>query len=245
MTTSSTRTPVAGASDRGPAVRAMFDDIAPRYDLANRVLSLGLDQWWRRQALDALGDARSGTVLDLCAGTLDLSRLLIDQGAHQVIAADFSEQMLAVGRSKFAEGEPVTIHVADARELPLDDESVDGIICGFGLRNVPEIHRAIAECVRVLRPGGTLVILDFFQPDSAPSRLLQDSYNRIIVPTVGGLITGFGDAYRYLNQSIDAFVTAAEFCALLEEAGLKASHRTMIPPVASLITARREEATRD
>ena len=227
--------PVAGSADRAPAVRQMFDDLAPRYDIANRVLSLGLDQLWRKKAISALDTAAQGTVLDLCAGTLDLTRMLIDNGAKHVHSADFSQQMLSIGEAKFKEGEPYTIHCADARELPFEDNSMDGIICGFGLRNVPELSRAIAECSRVLRPGGRLVVLDFFQPVGFFPSLLQGTYNRLIVPIVGGLITGAGEAYRYLNQSIDAFRTADEFGAMLEKEGFKAQANRMFPPVAHLV----------
>ena len=233
----STPPPIAGSPERAPQVEAMFDQIAPRYDLANRVLSLGLDQIWRRKAIVELGEL--GQVLDLCAGTLDLTRMLLDEGAHQVIAVDFSAQMLAAGQTKMSADDPVQIKQADARELPLEDKSVDNIICGFGLRNVPELPRAIAECARVLRDGGSLVVLDFFQPSSMVSKVLQGTYNRGVVPIVGGMITGFGDAYRYLNQSIDAFHTADEFVALLAEHDLQGSHSSTWPPVASIVTATR------
>ena len=228
-------TPIAGKADRAPHVEAMFDQLAPRYDLANRVLSLGLDQRWRRRAIRELGEL--GRVVDLCAGTLDLTRMLVDAGADEVIAIDFSTQMLATGQAKLRPGDPVRTVRADARELPLEDGSVDGIICGFGLRNVPELDRAIAECARVLRPGGRLVVLDFFQPDSAVSRLLQGTYNRGVVPLVGGAITGFSDAYRYLNQSIDTFLTPNGFVALLAAHGLEGTHRSTLPPVASIVSA--------
>jgi demethylmenaquinone methyltransferase/2-methoxy-6-polyprenyl-1,4-benzoquinol methylase len=235
--------PIAGSEDRAPEVEAMFDQLAPKYDRANRVLSLGLDQRWRRVAIDALGDAE--VVLDLCAGTLDLSRMLIDRGTRQVIAVDFSAEMLAVGQQKFAEHEPIRTVRADARALPLDDASVDGIVCGFGLRNVPELHRAIAECARVLRPGGRLVVLDFFRPTSAVSRLLQGSYNRFLVPVAGGALTGFRAAYRYLQLSIDAFHSADEFVALLGEHGMTGTHRAMVPPVAQLVEAVRDGGSHD
>ena len=241
MTSPSPVAPTAGAVDRAPAVRQMFNDLAPRYDLANRVLSLGLDQSWRRVAIAALGAQGQGQVLDLCAGTLDLTRMLLDRGADHVFAADFSPQMLASGTSKLREDEPYSIHCTDARDLPLDDGSVDAIICGFGLRNVPELPQALAECARVLRPGGTLVVLDFFQPVGTVPKLLQGTYNRLVVPIVGGIITGFGEAYTYLNQSIDAFCTADEFIGLLDEAGFEANHRTMFPPVAQLVEGVRRD----
>ena len=232
--------PVAGALDRAPAVRQMFDSLAPRYDVANRVLSLGLDQSWRKKAISALDDSVQGTMLDLCAGTLDLTRMVLDNGASHVHAADFSAKMLSIGEAaKLKQNEPYTIHCVDARDLPFEDGSMDGIICGFGLRNVPEVSLALAECARVLRPGGRLVVLDFFQPVGFLPRLLQGTYNRLIVPVVGGLITGAGDAYRYLNQSIDAFHTADEFVAMMHAEGMDAVATQMFPPVAHLVVGTR------
>ena len=235
--------PTAGAADRAPLVREMFDQLAPRYDLANRVLSLGLDQLWRRQALAALQDSARGEVLDLCAGTLDFTAALVRGGARHVHAVDFAQEMLEVGRRKLPAGAPVSVHAADARELPLADQCVDGIICGFGLRNVPELPRAVAECARVLRPGGRLVVLEFFQPQGFVPRLLQGSYNRVVVPTLGGMITGFREAYAYLTGSIDAFMTRDRFEDMLGEFGFVARGREMFPPVASMVVGIRQEAT--
>ena len=232
--------PVAGSADRAPAVRHMFDQLAPKYDQANRVLSLGMDQGWRRKAIRALEGSATGTVLDLCSGTLDLTRMLLDAQANHVHAADFSQQMLDIGEAKLRAGESYTIHCADARALPFEDESMDGIICGFGLRNVPDLSVALSECSRVLRPGGRLVVLDFFQPVGFIPRLLQGTYNRIIVPVVGGFITGAGDAYRYLNESIDAFHTAEDFVAMLADVGVKADAAPMFPPVAHLVAGTRQ-----
>jgi ubiquinone/menaquinone biosynthesis methyltransferase len=215
----------------------MFNRLAPRYDIGNRVLSLGLDQGWRRRALDELAGAQRGDVVDLCAGTLDLTVALLARGARHVDSIDFSEQMLQVGALKLAPQAPVQLITADARELPLPDESRDGIICAFGLRNVPGVHRATAECARVLRPGGRLVVLVFFRPSSRISYALQASYNRLVVPVVGGLVTGFSEAYRYLAGSIDAFQSRAEFEDLLRNQGFEARGAEVFPPVASIIVA--------
>jgi demethylmenaquinone methyltransferase/2-methoxy-6-polyprenyl-1,4-benzoquinol methylase len=141
--------PTPGAMDRAEEVRAMFDQIAPTYDRANRILSLGLDQSWRRGAIKLLGEKGQGDVLDLCAGTLDLTEMLLKKGAKSIVAVDFSGQMLRVGQAKLKDSDPVKCIVADARVLPLEDSSVDAILCAFGLRNVPEVEKAIAECARV------------------------------------------------------------------------------------------------
>jgi demethylmenaquinone methyltransferase/2-methoxy-6-polyprenyl-1,4-benzoquinol methylase len=235
--------PSAGDADRAPAVRAMFDRISSRYDLANRVLSLGMDRRWRRQALDALGDSAQGSVLDLCAGTLDFTSALVERGASKVYAVDFSAAMLEEGRAKLPVDAPVEVLVADARDLPLEDRSVDGILCGFGLRNVPGVESALGECARVLREGGRLVILDFFQPEDSLSRMLQGSYNRWVVPWVGGMITGSPESYRYLADSIDAFRTRTEFEAVLGAYGFSCTGREFFPPVASLVVGERVEVT--
>lgn len=237
------RAPTAGAADRAPEVREMFDTLAPTYDRANRVISMGLDQGWRRQAIHALGESARGEMVDLCAGTLDLTVMLLAAGAQSVRAVDFAEQMLLAGRPKLPDNAPVELVTADARELPLEDASVDGIIAGFGLRNVPDVHDALAECARVLRPGGRLVVLEFFQPTSVLSRLLQGSYNSLVMPVLGGAISGFGDAYRYLAGSIDAFHTREAFERMLVDNGFaEAWGRDMFPPVASLVVAQKAGA---
>ncbi|MCB9745960.1 MAG: ubiquinone/menaquinone biosynthesis methyltransferase [Alphaproteobacteria bacterium] len=237
--------PTAGSEDRAPEVREMFERLAPRYDLANRVLSLGLDQRWRRQAIAALGPLEGKVLIDLCAGTMDLTAMLLAAGAEHVHAMDFSESMLAAGSTKLAEGAPVTVTPADARALPLPDDSVDGIIAGFGLRNVPGVEASVAECARVLRPGGRLVVLDFFTPEGAVPRALQASYNKLVVPVVGGVITGFSDAYRYLADSIDAFATRRAFEGLLREHGFEARSWDLLPPVASIVTGTLREGGED
>ena len=229
--------PTPGSLDRADEVRLMFDQIAPKYDRANRVLSLGLDQGWRRKAIRLLEDKAQGDVLDLCAGTLDLTEMLIERGANSVVSVDFSEQMLQIGAQKLDPEAPFRCVVADARSLPLEDNSVDAILCAFGLRNVPEVEKAIAECARVLRPGGRMVVLDFFQPTTFLSRLLQGTYNRFVVPIVGGFITGFREAYRYLTGSIDAFMTRSEFEALLATHDFEVSGTELFPPVASRVLA--------
>ena len=179
-------------------------------------------------------------MLDLCAGTLDLSVMLLDAGAQSIKAVDFAHNMLMAGRPKLPPTADVELITADARELPLEDASVDGVIAGFGLRNVPEVERAISEAARVLRPNGRIAVLDFFRPTDWVSRTLQGSYNRFVMPILGGWISGYGSAYRYLAGSIDAFMTRAEFEDLLRERGFTTVEGVdMFPPVASLVTGTR------
>lgn len=230
--------PVAGDPSRARAVEAMFARIAPGYDRANRLMSLGIDVLWRRAALRAAGPAVRGDVLDLCAGTMDFSRMLHGT-ARSLVAVDFCAPMLDAGRDKLPPGAVRTV-VADARELPLPDASFDAIVAGFGIRNVPEPHRAVAEAARVLRPGGVLVVVDFFQPRTLLQRVFDRTWNRLVLPAVGGLLTGEPGAYRYLADSMAAWTDRAGFEATCRAHGFAASDGwDLFPPVASIVRARK------
>lgn len=209
--------PIAAVSERhgreaahGDAVRAMFDRIAPTYDLLNRLFSAGLDERWRARAVAELATAPEGEVLDLCAGTLDLSRAIErTYPTRGVVAADFAEDMLERGRHKVRRTELV---VADAMSLPFESGRFAGVICGFGLRNLADPRQGIAEAVRVLAPGGRLVILEFFRGERAVTRAFHVGFARVAAVA--------GDAYAYLARSMASFLTRAELVALLREHGL-------------------------
>jgi ubiquinone/menaquinone biosynthesis methyltransferase len=229
--------PVAGDPGRAPAVQQMFARIAPGYDRANRLMSLGIDRRWRRQAIAALGNAARGDVLDLCAGTMDFTAALVGT-ARSIVACDFCQPMLDAGTAKIPVGSPVTTLCADARSVPLPAGSFDGIVIGFGIRNVPEPERALAECVRLLRPGGALVVVDFFRPTTLLARLFSATWNRVMLPTIGGMITGHPGAYRYLADSMAAWYDRPGFEEACRRAGFpRASGRELFPPVASMVTA--------
>lgn len=231
--------PVAGDPGRAPAVRDMFARIAGGYDRANRVLSFGIDRWWRKQALAELGPKVSGDVLDLCAGTLDFSAMLAGR-SQSVTALDFCQEMLDAGRAKAPHA---TLVCADARELPLASGTFDAVVAGFGLRNVPEPHRALAEVRRVLRPGGVFVCVDFFQPQGFLARAMDRSYNRVVLPIVGGMISGDSSAYRYLADSMAAWTTRSGFEGMCRDAGLvDVTGRELFPPIASLVVAKAPES---
>lgn len=230
--------PQAGDPGRGPEVRAMFDRIAPTYDLANRVLSMGIDTIWRKRAIRALG-ALDAPALDLCAGTLDLTLELLRAGAPAVTSLDFSPEMLERGRQRLPDGAPVEVVCGDAQDLPLEGP-FGAAICGFGLRNVPDNRRAVAEVFRVLRPGAHFAVLEFFRPVRADARAFHSLFNNVVLPNVGGLISGDKAAYAYLAESMVAYLTRDDFDALAREVGFEVlESRELMPPVASLVVLRR------
>lgn len=201
-------------------VQAMFDRVAPRYDLLNALLSVGQDARWRAVAADA-ADPAGATVLDLAAGTGALSRDLIVRGARRVIALDLSWNMLAEGSRRLsAAAVPSVSWVnADARRLPLARDSVDAITIGFGLRNVPLPDRAMAEFARVVRPGGRLVVLEFAGPTWGPFRRLYTEYLGRALPRIARLFSPSPEAYRYLADSIRAWPTRRTVADWMRAAG--------------------------
>ncbi len=213
--------PTPGAPEK-QAVRTMFDRIARRYDLLNRVLSFGIDRGWRRAAvayLDAPPDAR---ILDLCTGTADLLlEAIAGIATRRGVGVDFSLQMLQRARAKL-EGHALlhraAVALGDAERLPLGERQFDGALIAFGIRSVPDPEAALAEICRVLKPGGRLVVLEFSTP-TGPMGFLYRLYSRHVLPRVGGLISGDAGAYRYLPASIERFPKPAEFAATLERAG--------------------------
>jgi ubiquinone/menaquinone biosynthesis methyltransferase len=231
----------------GGAVRAMFDRIAPTYDLLNRTLSAGLDVRWRNRAVALLSDAPpGGPVLDVCAGTLDLTaaveRAFPDR---EVVAVDFSEEMLDRGRHKVRRAEIV---VGDALALPLADGRFAAAICGFGFRNLSDPARGVAELGRVLAPGGRLVILEFFRPPSsgeggvrgAATRAFHAAFARVVLPAAGAIVSRDGAAYAYLARSMATFLSRAEAEALLSRNGfVDVQGEDLALGVASIVTGRK------
>jgi demethylmenaquinone methyltransferase/2-methoxy-6-polyprenyl-1,4-benzoquinol methylase len=212
----------AGGAGKRDYVRTAFEQIAPRYDLLNHLLSLNLDRWWRRRALDALHweAAPAGRYLDLCAGTLDVGVQLSRRRGFRgfVVGADFAEGMLRAGRGK-APMTAVAPVSADAQRLPLADGSMQGAIVAFGIRNVESLSVALREVHRVLVRGGTFVILEFTTPRSRIVRALYHLYFHRVLPLVGGAISGHPTAYRYLPASVATFPAEAELAERMRAAG--------------------------
>lgn len=201
----------------------MFDAIAPRYDLLNRVLSAGLDQRWRQRAVDALSLGPGARVLDLCTGTADLAITIANRHRDASVAGiDFSGAMLRLGLGKVRTGGlggRIRLVRGDAARIPLGSATCDAATIAFGIRNVAEPVRALEELSRVLRPGATLAILEFGQPRIPGIRTLYSWYFRYLLPLVGRMVSHHQSAYSYLPASVGTFPPPAEFAALIERHG--------------------------
>jgi len=218
----------AGAKDErsaAAAVQSMFNSIAPRYDLLNHVLSANIDRlwWWRTarrfRAILARPDA---AVLDICCGTGDMTMALLKrrpEGARPVIAADFAHAMLARGARKFTGKGAVAVE-ADALHLPLRDESLDLITTAFGFRNLANYDDGLREFHRVLKPGATVGILDFSEPDGLLGKVYQVYFRRVL-PAIGRLICGKDGPYNYLPASVSKFPPPAEMLEMMRQAGFR------------------------
>lgn len=211
--------PTGETPGKRAAVQSMFGAISPRYDLLNRLLSAGQDQGWRRQAVRLFGP-EVRRVLDVAAGTGDLGAAwLTARPGAELIASDFAPAMCAAGDAKLR-GRPGYrgCLIADALALPLADGCLDGAMVAFGVRNFEQLGAGLAELARVLRPGGELVVLEFFPPRNAAGAKLFRFYFTRVLPRVGGLFSD-AEAYRYLPRSVSDFVSRERFAAQLGDAG--------------------------
>lgn len=214
------------------AVDDMFDAIAPRYDLLNRVLTLGMDVGWRRAAVRSLGLAPGSLVLDLACGTGDLCRVL-DEAGYRPIGVDRSAGMLAAART------PAPLVRGDCLRLPVAGGSVDGAVCGFALRNFTYLVPFLAECARALRPGGRVALLEVSAPSNPVLRFGHRQYFGRVVPFVGGLLSDRA-AYRYLPESVAYLPAAGELVAMVASAGFSdVSRRPLSGGITQLLTGTR------
>jgi len=204
----------------------MFDAIAGRYDLLNHLLSVGLDTRWRARAVEALQLTGCEVVLDLCTGTADLA-LAAAVGrtrARRVIGVDFAAAMLGLGLVKVrspgqAAAAPIDLVRADATQLPLTDATMDAVTIGFGIRNVEQPEVACREIARVLKPDGTLVILEFALPRTPVVRSFYLWYFKHVLPLIGRVVSRHRSAYTYLPASVEAFPSPEAFVQVLRDCG--------------------------
>jgi demethylmenaquinone methyltransferase/2-methoxy-6-polyprenyl-1,4-benzoquinol methylase len=237
----------AGAHDErsaAHAVRQMFNSIAPRYDLLNHVLSANIDRlWWRRTArtFRSILARPDAAILDICCGTGDMTMALLRHrpaGARPVLAGDFARGMLARGARKFAARGAVALE-ADALHLPLRHASLDLIVTAFGFRNLANYDAGLREFHRVLKPGGSLGILEFSEPGGLIGKAYAIYFRRVL-PWIGRLICGRDGPYNYLPTSVGKFPPPPEMLRMMEEAGYSdVTWRPYTFGIAGLYTARR------
>jgi demethylmenaquinone methyltransferase / 2-methoxy-6-polyprenyl-1,4-benzoquinol methylase len=222
LETGEARLAARGGDGKRAYVRRIFSEIAPRYDLLNHLLSFNIDRRWRSKALQRLGWERraDGCYLDLCAGTLDVGAQLQATSGFRgtILGADFAEPMLRAGKGKAKPNVmfPVT---ADALDLPLSDESVDGAIVAFGIRNVADLDAGLTEVHRVLTPGARFVILEFSTPRLWLVRGIYHLYFKHVLPTIGRVVSGHSTAYCYLPESVAHFPVEEQLAERMRHAG--------------------------
>ena len=215
-----------GSDSKKEQVARMFDGISGRYDLLNRLLSMGIDIRWRRVALRMLRERGiPGRVLDVATGTADLAlALAADLPEAEVIGVDLSEGMLGVGRQKVERNglrARVRLEQADAENLPFEDGAFDAVTVAFGVRNFENLDKGLGELQRVLRPGGHLMVLEFSRPTSPLVKGLMNLYSRSLMPALGGWLSKDRAAYAYLPASVQVFPEGDAFEERLQRAGLQ------------------------
>ena len=204
--------------ERATYVQNMFTRIAKRYDLMNRLMTGGQDIHWRKQVIQLARLGKHANLLDLGAGTGDLAREALTQFPQtKVIAADFTLEMMRVGQKRG----PLNFSSADALRLPFRDLSFDAVVSGFLMRNVIDLQKAIQEQYRILKKGGRIVILDTTRPKKNLLSPLIWLHMHVVIPLVGRLLTGSSEAYRYLPETTEGFVTAENMASRMAAAGFK------------------------
>ena len=212
------------SADKKSQIAQMFDSIAGNYDFLNHFLSAGTDIYWRRKAVDQLRTLRPARILDIATGTADFAIETLRTAAPDahVTGIDISEGMLGVGRRKLAAkglGHRIRLELGDSESLPFADDEFDAVTASFGVRNFAHLEAGLAEMLRVLRPGGKLVILEFSKPTAFPLKQAYNFYFRRVLPVFGKLISKDQSAYTYLPASVQAFPDGPDFLAILAQVG--------------------------
>lgn len=207
-------------------VASMFDNISPKYDLLNHLLSLGIDVLWRKKAISMLRKRMPAPklIMDVATGTGDFALEALSLRPDKIIGIDISAGMLDVGRKKIARqglSQRIEMLQADSENLPFEDNMFDAVIVAFGVRNFENLRKGLLEINRVLKPGGVVTILEFSQPRTFPFKQVYNFYFKQILPRVGRLISKDQSAYTYLPESVQAFPDGRDFLRILDESGYK------------------------
>ncbi|MGB1452994.1 MAG: bifunctional demethylmenaquinone methyltransferase/2-methoxy-6-polyprenyl-1,4-benzoquinol methylase UbiE [Crocinitomicaceae bacterium] len=205
-------------------VEQMFDNISSKYDFLNHFLSLGIDRIWRKKAVKELQPLNPKKILDIATGTGDFAIASMKLEPEEIIGIDISNGMLEVGREKMRKKKIdhiITMTQADSEDLPFESDYFDGLTVGFGVRNFENLNKGLAEMLRVLKPGGKAVILEFSKPKKFPVKQSFNFYSKYIIPVLGKGISKDEKAYAYLPESVEAFPEGVEFEDILKKLNYK------------------------
>lgn len=205
-------------------VREMFDNISHKYDFLNHFLSVGIDKLWRKKAIKQLKSIQPKSIIDLASGTGDFALESLSLKPERVVGVDISEGMLNVGKEKMKKkgvDHIITMEVGDSENLHFEDNTFDALTVGFGVRNYGDLKKGLGEMLRVVRPGGKLVILEFSKPKKFPVKQYYAFHSKYIIPAIGKMISKDSSAYTYLPESIQAFPEGEDFKNIMKEIGYK------------------------
>lgn len=217
-------TPYNTSEAKKDQVEEMFDNIAPKYDFLNHLLSMGIDITWRKKAIRIIGKRNPKAILDVATGTGDFALEAKSLNPERIVGIDISEEMLNVGRKKIHNkgfDELIEMIKADSEALPFKDNTFDAITVGFGVRNFAHLEVGLGEMLRVLKPGGQVAIIEISQPQSFPVKQVYNIYFKHILPTVGKMVSKDARAYTYLPESVTHFAQGQEFVDILHKVGYK------------------------
>lgn len=231
------------ASSKKKQVEEMFDDISPKYDLLNHLLSANIDRLWRRKVIRMLEKRQPKTILDIATGTADFAIAASKIKDSMITGIDISEGMLEVGRKKVLKlglSSKIELIKADSESLPFDTGCFDAAIVAFGVRNFENLRKGLTEIQRVLKPGGEFYILEFSKPAKFPIKQLYQFYFNKVLPFIGGLVSNNKKAYTYLPDSVNEFPDGLKFLSILADTGfVEMSHHEQTFGIATIYKARK------
>lgn len=203
-------------------VAKMFNNISPKYDLLNHLLSLGIDIQWRKKAIRLLKSLKPKKILDVATGTADFAIQSLDLHPDEVVGVDISDGMLEIGRNKIRKknlNHIITLENGDSENLQFEDNNFDAVIVAFGVRNFENLENGLSNMYRVLNSGGKVIILEFSKPSTFPFKQVYNFYFKSILPIIGHVISKDNSAYTYLPESVQAFPEGSKFLEILNETG--------------------------
>lgn len=212
-------------------VAEMFNNISAKYDFLNHFLSLGIDKLWRKKAIKMLKELKPNRILDIATGTGDFAIESLSLKPTEVVGIDISEGMLSKGREKMQQRKVehiISMRLGDSENLPFEDHYFDALTVGFGVRNFENLEKGLSEMLRVVRPGGKLLILEFSKPKKFPIKQAFGFYSKRLIPFIGKMVSKDKRAYAYLPESVEAFPEGKNFETILEKLGYKNVKSTLV-----------------